>query len=842
MIAGPAAAALAAPFGGAIAAAVVAISAGASLVLLAGPATDLAVAEILVGVLAGIAVVEGLRRAQTGLGPLHFILLAGLVPVGCLGVILFSTADLGTLPATTMLSLMAVLPAAVMIVGLLLLRSDEREARAAAMISRFKGLAGSVSGVLVQIAVKRSGEIGFPYLSPGAVRLLGVMAGEASADPAKVLEVIYKADRDGVVRSLNDAARASGPWSHGFRIVQPGGRIRWLRGHLPAHVRPNGEILFDGVLVDVTSHEETEAALRWNEELCRFVFENTSEIIARIGADDRWTYVPPSIRYVLGYDPAELIGQPSLNIVHPNEAARVREALRGFRRGGTPLVMTYRARTRDGLYVWIEDSRRMAGHAGPHASPEHVGVMRRLDGSRSTELPTVLLQLPRRPGSRKGRFARMVEATSAGVMVSDPHRRDNPITFANTAAVAITGYEAAELSGRNARILQGPGTDRATVAEISTALQAERPVSTTILNYRKDGTPFWSKLRISPVHGADGQLEAFVCVFFEVTEEKRLEEALRQACDVAEQANRAKSEFIANISHELRTPLNGVIGFTNLLLNENLPAEQRRYATFARDAGSSLLAIINNVLDLSKIEAGKLELSETDFSVIELAVSCNTVVWHAAREKGLDLNFVLKPDVMNVCRGDPDRIRQVLLNFLSNAIKFTEKRQCRPDDREGRRSRGRDRPHALGDRYRRRHSAREARPPLPEILADRRGAKPPARRDRARPCDLQEPRRADGRRDRREEHAGRRQQVLVHGAAEAGAGSGISARQDTGRAASARPHPARRGYADEPGADGDAAEAGRARPYRRRRRGGGARHREAAILRPHPDGRPAARA
>jgi len=268
---------------------------------------------------------------------------------------------------------------------------------------------------------------------------------------------------------------------------------------------------------------------------------------------------------------------------------------------------------------------------------------------------------------------RMVEATNAGVIFIDPHDPDNPVVFANAAAAAMTGYETSELAGQSSDVLFGPLSDSKAVDSFHHAFDKQQAIAATLICYRKDGSTFWAKLGISPVRSADGKLAGFIGAFFDISEQKQMEEEARRARTAAERANQAKSEFIASISHDVRTALTGLIGFTNLLLGENLTGEQRRYAMLAREAGNSLLAVINNVLDLSKIEAGKLELTESDFGVIELAVSCHAAVWQAAREKGLDLNFVLKPDVPNMVRGDPDRIRRVLLNLLTNAIKFTEK-------------------------------------------------------------------------------------------------------------------------------------------------------------------------
>jgi PAS domain S-box-containing protein len=164
-----------------------------------------------------------------------------------------------------------------------------------------------------------------------------------------------------------------------------------------------------------------------------------------------------------------------------------------------------------------------------------------------------------------------------------------------------------------------------------------------------------------------------VGTFWDITEIRSLTEQLGREKDAAEAANIAKSDFLANMSHEIRTPMNGVIGLTSLLLDGEVTPEQRAQLTLLADSGRSLLAIINDILDLSKVEAGKMELESLVMSVGGLVDGALSIVRSEASAKGLALTATLATDIPTWVTGDPTRLRQILLNLLTNAIKFTDR-------------------------------------------------------------------------------------------------------------------------------------------------------------------------
>ena len=206
-------------------------------------------------------------------------------------------------------------------------------------------------------------------------------------------------------------------------------------------------------------------------------------------------------------------------------------------------------------------------------------------------------------------------------------------------------------------------------AEAERAAAENRPFRAEYRLARQD-REVWVSGSMEPRPGEGGG--TLLGVMVDITERKKADRALEAALAQAEGANRAKSEFLANMSHEIRTPMNGVIGMNGLLLKTDLSPEQRRYAEAVRLSADSLMLILNDILEISKLEAGKVELETVDFSLVNLVEDAVELMAPRAHEKGLELAAYVDEGARGLLRGDPTRVRQVLLNLLSNGVKFTE--------------------------------------------------------------------------------------------------------------------------------------------------------------------------
>jgi len=267
-------------------------------------------------------------------------------------------------------------------------------------------------------------------------------------------------------------------------------------------------------------------------------------------------------------------------------------------------------------------------------------------------------------------LSRIIESTPDHVVTAAP---DGRLRYLNSAGRTMLGIGAGEdVTGMTLLDLSPPRLRDQIRQDAIPKLLHDGLWSGESTFVHRDGR----EIRVSVVaqvhRAADGSVESISAVARDITEQVAARKALKAARDAAEQASVAKSEFLANMSHEIRTPMNGVIGMTELALGTDLSAEQREYLEMARSSADSLLSLINDILDFSKIEARKLELDRVDFDVAGMVDEMARALALRAHQKGLELVYHIASDVPNTVRADPARLRQVLMNLVSNAVKFTE--------------------------------------------------------------------------------------------------------------------------------------------------------------------------
>ena len=262
----------------------------------------------------------------------------------------------------------------------------------------------------------------------------------------------------------------------------------------------------------------------------------------------------------------------------------------------------------------------------------------------------------------------LIKNTPIGIVAID---HDDSVKMCNPTFEKMFGHREQDIVGKRLAALMAPPELRAEVEANAKDLQRGKALHTLTKRRRSDGSLIDVEAFSVPL-GPLEQPTGGLLLYQDITERKAAEEALLRAKEAAEAASRAKSEFLANMSHEIRTPMNGIIGMTELTLDTTLTSEQREYLDMVKSSAHSLMTVINDVLDFSKIEAGKLEVDMTDFPLQQSLGETLKVLAFRAHQKGLELAWRVGPGVPEHLKGDVGRLRQVLVNLVGNAVKFTE--------------------------------------------------------------------------------------------------------------------------------------------------------------------------
>lgn len=305
----------------------------------------------------------------------------------------------------------------------------------------------------------------------------------------------------------------------------------------------------------------------------------------------------------------------------------------------------------------------------------------KLDTNRRDEIGELfnnfdLMRIQRQKNEESQRIAATAFDIHEGIIITDKNKQ---ILRVNNAFSSITGYSEEDVIGKQPSLLKSGKHDKKFYQKLWKDINKQGQWSGEIWNKRKNGEIYPQYSSITAVKDSTGNTTHYVGSFLDISETKQHQTELKQkanelevARDKAEVASQAKSDFLATMSHEIRTPMNGVLGMAQLLADTNLDDQQTEYLETIKLSGQNLLAIINDILDFSKIEARKMELEPITFNLHDCGFEVTKLLTSKAREKGLELLFNMNPDCPNFTIGDPGRLRQILLNIIGNAIKFTK--------------------------------------------------------------------------------------------------------------------------------------------------------------------------
>jgi two-component system, sensor histidine kinase and response regulator len=498
--------------------------------------------------------------------------------------------------------------------------------------------------------------------TPLYFELLGLKPDDGHFTRDEWLVTVHPEDYETVVQKLNEAITVGGGFQAEYRTLRVGGEPCWLASQ--------GQVIGDaegfparaiGTVIDITQRKQLEETLRHTTESL-----NIAQAVAGVVTMDldfgkrRWV-ASSNFHEILGIPATTQLEdlEGHLAAVHPDDFDRVRRAAYLTTAAHPSFTCEFRVLLPDRSERWVTETATVTHNRD--------GKLNRITGSivDITHLKRTQAALD----SMEKRLARTMRGTRDGVWELDV---PNATTWLGQRFEELLGYESGEIESTRERIelLVHPDDRSAAQEALRSHLKHNTPFDIEVRLQHKAGHHEWTRLRAQTERDAAGKPTWLAGSMQLITDRKLAEQAAIDAKLAAEAANRAKSNFLANVSHEIRTPMNGVIGMTQILAETQLDATQREYVDIIRGSAGALLSLINDVLDLSKIEAGRLDIEVVTFDLRDVVYETVAIMALQSALKGLEIIV----DIANfpvVMRGDPGRLRQIITNLLGNAIKFT---------------------------------------------------------------------------------------------------------------------------------------------------------------------------
>ncbi len=457
-----------------------------------------------------------------------------------------------------------------------------------------------------------------------------------------------------------------------FRFVKPDGKIVWVIGQATPETNTENQIIgFIGTITDITERKQAEEKFLKTSKKMEAIIEAIPDLMFEVDLEGTIFNYHSSNNDLLLMPPSLFIGKKVIEVL-PKEAAEIclsglQEAhKKGFSRG-----KQYKLDLPKGEN-WFELS--LVPMKEDDTKELHfIVISRDITEQKNTEEALI---------KNKERYRGLLRNLEAGIVVHDAEGR---IIMCNSKAAELLGYSIEKLTSRKNEQLKWNFLNE----DFSSMLVEDYPISQIInsklpiKNYPlgiKDtakNSVVWVLVSGFPMLDDHGNIQEVVISFIDVTEQRKMNYEIQKAKDLAELANKSKTDFLANMSHEIRTPLNGIIGFTSLLMESRLESCQKEYMLTINESAATLMDIVNDILDFSKIEAGKLELKIEETDLLALINQVISLFKYQANQKQIGLELHIDDNVPRLIFTDPLRLKQIIINLIGNAIKFTQKGKIR---------------------------------------------------------------------------------------------------------------------------------------------------------------------
>jgi PAS domain S-box-containing protein len=564
----------------------------------------------------------------------------------------------------------------------------ESEARTASAEQLLRLVTDTIPGLIVHTAIKPGKE---------ASREWRFMSGQMPsrygldiefARQHDLFEFIVEEDRERVHQTMVTSMKTGAPWQMAYRVRLPDGALRWHYNEAMLRRDPDGTTLVTSYVSDITeskmlesqlaaAKERAEAAERQLVDFTDSVPGTVMQVVVGEDMSLRVDFITGRMLPGYGLDREVYVKDfmKLWDLIIPEDRDHAEKAIFNAIQNLSPLQIAYRVRIPSGEVRW--NLNETFSRLGPE------GIVVTSYVSDITERKRLEEQL----GSAEQQLRLVTDAipgfilhTHIGTKGFDPHVR-----FASGQLTARYGVDARRwLSFENQMNFVIEEDREAALQAMLDAVKAHRSFQVAYRVRLPNGQVRWNLHEANVKPEPDGSTSV-ISYINDITERKELEHELALAKEQAETASRTKGEFLANMSHEIRTPLNAIIGLSYLATRGEAPPRVRDYLDKIKSSAQALLGIVNDILDVSKIEAGKLTLERTAFSLDEVLGHLADVIGHKASEKGLELLFSVPRELPQELYGDPLRLGQVLLNLASNAVKFTDKGQIVVSVEESRR-------------------------------------------------------------------------------------------------------------------------------------------------------------